>query len=93
MHRGELKEETGIQIEEDELIALGDNHIGQFLGDNYAVFKDVSLEDVRLEEGETEDVIKVTLPQLEQMAEKDVKSSSGITWLDIRMRFYRLFKT
>ena len=65
----ELREETGIQIEEDELIALGDNHIGQFLGDNYAVFKDVSLEDVRLEEGETEDVIKVTLPQLEQMAE------------------------
>ena len=70
----ELKEETGIQIEEDELIELGDNHIGQFLGDNYAVFKDVSLEDVRLEEGETEDVIKVTLPQLEQMAERKMLS-------------------
>lgn len=35
----ELKEETGIQIEEDELIELGDNHIGQFLGDNYACLK------------------------------------------------------
>ena len=51
----ELKEETGIQIEEDELIELGDNHIGQFLGDNYAVFKDVALDEVHLEEGETED--------------------------------------
>lgn len=84
----ELREETGIQIEEDELIALGDNHIGQFLGDNYAVFKDVSLEDVRLEEGETEDVIKVTLPQLEQMAErKCLVLQCGTTWLDIRMSF------
>ena len=82
----ELKEETGIQIEEDELIELGDNHIGQFLGDNYAVFKDVSLEDVRLEEGETEDVIKVTLPQLEQR-EKCLVLQCGITWLDIRMSF------
>ena len=44
----ELKEETGIQIEEDELIELGDNHIGQFLGDNYAVFKDVALDEVHL---------------------------------------------
>ena len=35
----ELKEETGIQIEEDELIELGDNHIGQFLGDNLPFLK------------------------------------------------------
>ena len=80
----ELKEETGIQIEEDELIELGDNHIGQFLGDNYAVFKDVALDEVHLEEGETEDVIKVTLPQLEEMAEK--KMLSPAVW-DIRMSF------
>ena len=88
----ELREETGIQIEEDELIALGDNHIGQFLGDNYAVFKDVSLEDVRLEEGETEDVIKVTLPQLEQMAER--KMLSPAVWdhmAGYKDEFYRLF--
>ena len=84
----ELKEETGIQIEEDELIELGDNHIGQFLGDNYAVFKDVALDEVHLEEGETEDVIKVTLLQLEEMAEKKMLSlQCGITWLDIRMSF------
>lgn len=88
----ELREETGIQIEEDELIALGDNHIGQFLGDNYAVFKDVSLEDVRLEEGETEDAIKVTLPQLEQMAER--KMLSPAVWdhmVGYKDEFYRLF--
>ena len=88
----ELREETGIQIDEEELIALGDNHIGQFLGDNYAVFKDVSLEDVRLEEGETEDVIKVTLPQLEQMAER--KMLSPAVWdhmAGYKDEFYRLF--
>ena len=73
----ELKEETGIQIEEDELIELGDNHIGQFLGDNYAVFKDVALDEVHLEEGETEDVIKVTLLQLEEMAEKKINRRFG----------------
>ena len=88
----ELKEETGIQIEEDELIELGDNHIGQFLGDNYAVFKDVALDEVHLEEGETEDVIKVTLPQLEEMAEK--KMLSPAVWdhmAGYKDEFYRLF--
>ena len=79
----ELKEETGIQIEEDELIELGDNHIGQFLGDNYAVFKDVALDDVHLEEGETEDVIKVTKWQRRRC----LVLQCGITWLDIRMSF------
>ena len=88
----ELKEETGIQIEENELIELGDNHIGQFLGDNYAVFKDVALDEVHLEEGETEDVIKVTLPQLEEMAEK--KMLSPAVWdhmAGYKDEFYRLF--
>ena len=88
----ELKEETGIQIEENELIELGDNHIGQFLGDNYAVFKDVALDEVHLEEGETEDAIKVTLPQLEEMAEK--KMLSPAVWdhmAGYKDEFYRLF--
>ena len=85
----ELREETGIQIKEDELIALGDNHIGQFLGDNYAVFQDVSLDGIRLEEGETEDVIKVTLPQLEEMAEK--KMLSPAVW--DHMAGYKIIRT
>ena len=79
-------------FEEDELIELGDNHIGQFLGDNYAVFKDVALDEVHLEEGETEDVIKVTLPQLEEMAEK--KMLSPAVWdhmAGYKDEFYRLF--
>ena len=36
-----LRKKQVFRFEEDELIELGDNHIGQFLGDNYAVFKDV----------------------------------------------------
>ena len=84
----ELKEETGIQIEEDELIELGDNHIGQFLGDNYAVFKDVALDEVHLEEGETEDVIKVHFHSLRKWQRRRcLVRQCGITWLDIRMSF------
>ena len=78
--------------EEDELIELGDNHIGQCLGDNQAVFKDVALDEVHLEEGETEDVIKVTLLQLEEMAEK--KMLSPAVWdhmAGYKDEFYRLF--
>ena len=78
--------------EEIELIEIGVNHIGQFLGDNYAFFKDVALDEVHLEEGETEDVIKVTLPQLEEMAEK--KMLSPAVWdhmAGYKDEFYRLF--
>ena len=57
-----------------------------------AVFKDVALDEVHLEEGETEDVIKVTLPQLEEMAEK--KMLSPAVWdhmAGYKDEFYRLF--
>ena len=63
----ELREETGIIAEMDEVIYLGTAKVPPFFGDNYYVRKDISLSDVTLQDGETVDVKWVSYTEFERM--------------------------
>lgn len=64
----ELREETGITAEEENVEFIGSICVPPFFGDNYFVRKNVSLSDVMLQPGETCDVQYVTYEQFSQMA-------------------------
>jgi 8-oxo-dGTP pyrophosphatase MutT (NUDIX family) len=63
----ELREETGINAEESELILLGAIWGTSAIVDSYALRKDVSLDDLRMQEGETCAAQWVTLEKLNSM--------------------------
>lgn len=63
----ELREETGIAVRPQEPVLLGTSwRTGGFM-DVYAVRRDCPLEEIRLQEGETEDAQWVSLERLDEM--------------------------
>lgn len=65
----ELKEETGISVTEEEMIYLGSVKNAPYFGEDYMVFKDIPLENMKLQPGETVDAKYVTLEEFMFMAE------------------------
>lgn len=89
----ELREETGVCVSKDDVFLLGTTRVGHFFGDNYCVRKDVPLERVTLQPGETCDARWVTLPELECMARDGELAPSVWEHMDAyREAFYRIFE-
>ena len=63
----ELREETGIDASEDELILLGTARAESAFFDIYLLERDVRIEDVVLQDGETVDAKWVALDTLDKM--------------------------
>jgi 8-oxo-dGTP pyrophosphatase MutT (NUDIX family) len=63
----ELAEETGILAVETALILIGTESTRDSFVDHYLLCRDIPLDEVRLQAGETADAKWVTLPELEQM--------------------------
>ena len=84
----ELAEETGIQARPDELILFATSKRPPYLGEEYILRKNVALEEVRLQPGETSDVRWVSVETLEQMMESgEMATSLGIFDPEIRAAF------
>jgi 8-oxo-dGTP diphosphatase len=85
----ELEEETGIVADEAELILLGTQTARDSFVDHYLLKKDVSLSDIRLQDGETADVKWATILELEDMI-KDLTLAKpiGEQFNGIRDRFF-----
>ncbi len=67
----EVFEETGIIIDELDLIKLKEFESGHLLFDTFVVFKDITIEDVVLDQVETVDVKFVSIEEFEQMMAND----------------------
>ncbi|MDF2544389.1 MAG: isopentenyldiphosphate isomerase [Herbinix sp.] len=65
----ELWEETGIQIREAELIYMGTYKDKSAFIDSYTVYKDVDIQDIKLQEGETISVEWIALEELDDIIE------------------------
>lgn len=63
----ELFEETGIRAEESDFELLSSTRDVHFFYDHYCLKRDVPLEEVRLQPGETDDAKWVTFPQVHEM--------------------------
>lgn len=63
----ELVEETGIQVEEDELIFLGTERGHNAFMDAYMVIKDVPLSELAMQDGETVEARWVSFEELDNM--------------------------
>ena len=68
----ELFEETGIRASEDELVLIGTERTRNAIGDCYMVRKNVDIEDIVLQEGETADAKWVTLEELDDMIKNEL---------------------
>ena len=74
----ELKEETGIDIKENELILLGTLKETSCITDTYFAKYNFDISKVRLQEGETIDVKKVTLGELYKMINNNEVASPTV---------------
>lgn len=63
----ELFEETGISVTEDELVLLGTRKEETAFWDTYIVRKDISISNLKMQEGETQAAQWVTLEELDEM--------------------------
>ena len=81
----ELREETGIEAKPEEMIEIGCTVRPGSLGLEYAVIKDVPIQNVKLQPGETCDVKWVTLNELDRMLQSGEMASSTLA----HMAFYR----
>jgi len=63
----ELFEETGINVNEDELVLLGTRKETTAFVDTYIVRKDISIPGLTMQEGETVDVKWVSIEKLDEM--------------------------
>ena len=63
----ELMEETGISAEASELTLIDEHREGNAFFDTYAIVKDVSLNELCLQPGETSDAQWVTVERFEEM--------------------------
>ena len=89
----ELFEETGITADEDELILLGEQIARDSFVDHYLLRREVSIGEIRLQEGETADAKWVTLAELEAMiADLSLAKPIGEQFNEIRERFLLLLK-
>lgn len=67
----ELFEETGITVTEEQLTFLGDSRTWPYLGRDYGVRLNVSLDDVTFQAGETCDAKWVTFGEFAQMVREE----------------------
>ena len=65
----ELFEETGIRANEDEMVLIGTERTRNAFGDCYAVRKDVPIDNIVFQSGETCDAKWVSLSTLDEMIE------------------------
>ncbi len=65
----ELKEETGITVEEHELAAADSWFEGEAFMDTYFLHKDIEIRDLRMQEGETIAAQWISLPELDRRME------------------------
>ena len=63
----ELKEETGLEVLESELTLLGIKKEKTAFVDTYLVYKDISIESLTMQEGETVEAKWVSLEKLDDM--------------------------
>jgi len=77
----ELKEETGIEVEEKDLIYLGTYKDTSAFIDSYVVHKDVKIENLTLQEGETVDAKWVSLNELDEMIKKGLLALPVVEYL------------
>lgn len=91
--RRELEEETGIVVDESELVLLGTQKTRDSFVDHYLLRRDVSLSAIRLQAGETADVKWVTMQEFEGMI-KDLTLAKpiGDQFNGIRDRFFAALK-
>lgn len=77
----ELQEETGLIAEESDLVFLASIKNKPFFGDDYALFRDVDLKDVVLQEGETCDVRWASWEQIEELIEsQELSPATAKSW-------------
>ena len=81
----ELREETGIIAQKENIHHLGTARVWPYFGDNYVVHMNVNLSDVTLQPGETCDVKWVTLAELDHMLQTGEMARSTLD----HMAFYR----
>lgn len=68
----ELKEETGIEASESELIFLGTTRAESVFFDTYVVNKDIPIEKLTMQEGETVSAQWVTLKELDDIIKEEL---------------------
>jgi 8-oxo-dGTP pyrophosphatase MutT (NUDIX family) len=89
----ELMEETGILAIEDELDLLGTEATRDSFVDHYLLCRDIALDEIRLQQGETADARWVTLAELDQMiVDQTLAKPIGEQFNRIRNRFLLFFK-
>ncbi len=82
----ELFEETGIYADEKEFIKISEVREWSVFVDNYVLCKDVTIEDIVLLEGETQDAKFVTFDTFKNMICNDVVAKP------VARRFYNVFE-
>ena len=89
----ELHEETGIVASEDELILLGEQIARDSFVDHYLLRRDVPINEIRLQPGETAGAMWVTLATLDEMiADLSLAKPIGEQFNEIRERFLLFLK-
>ena len=90
----ELTEETGIIAEENEIHYIGSSKVPPFFGDNYYIRRDILLNEIILQDGETSDVKWVTHNELFNMADTGELAPSVMAHLaPIRAKFEAALKS
>ncbi len=87
----ELFEETGIKITEEELIFIGTNKENTAFVDMYVVKKDITIEELTMQEGETVLAQWVTLEKLDEMMNSGVISDPIVNRLKPFRREFEKF--
>lgn len=84
----ELHDETGIKINEDELNLLGTLKEESAFVDTYIIRKDVAIEDLTMQQGETVDAKLVTLEELDKMIKRgEIAAPVGRRLAELREAF------
>jgi len=77
----ELKEETGIEVNEKDLIYLGTyKDISAFI-DTYVVYKNIEIQNLTLQEGETVNAKWVSITELDEMIKDRLLASPVVEYL------------
>lgn len=85
----ELYEETGVRVSPEEINLEWALTTDSMLRDFYFVYKDVSLEELRLQSAEVCAAKWVSFPRLEQMVREGQTTRTVARWLDCRRSFLR----
>ena len=89
----ELAEETGILATEAELRLIGTERTKDSFVDHYFLRRDVALNEIRLQQGETADAKWVTLSELDSMvADLSIAKPIGEQFIGIREKFLHFLK-